>query len=107
VQIFLIAFQHPIEIAIAVGVVGIMVYVFARSAQTAENRPPSFATVLAGVNGKILMGGVFVLWAIAFAVLLQLVPQEGASSPYGALGLIAMFTGFFAMMGVLWAVIRD
>lgn len=106
-QIFLIAFQHPIEIAIATGVVGIMVYVFARSAQTAENRPPGFTRVVAGINGKILMGGLFVLWALAFAVLLQLVPQEGANSPYGALGLVAMFTGFFAMMGVLWAVIRD
>lgn len=106
-QIFLIAFQHPIEIAIATGVVGLMVYVFARSAQTAENRPPAFTRIVAGVNGKILMTGLFIAWAVVFAVLLQLVPHEGASSPYGALGLIAMFTGFFAMMGVLWAVIRD
>ena len=38
---------------------------------------------------------------------LQLVPHEGAGSPYGALGLIALFIGFFIMMGFLWAVIGD
>jgi hypothetical protein len=34
-------------------------------------------------------------------------PSGGASSPYGSLALIAMFSGFFVMMGLLWAVIRD
>ncbi len=106
-QIFLIAFQHPIEIAIAVGVVGIMVYVFARSAQTAEGRPPAFSSVLTGVNGKLLAALIFIGWAVVFAVLLQIVPQEGANSPYGVLGLVALFTGFFAMMGAVWAVVRD
>jgi hypothetical protein len=37
----------------------------------------------------------------------QLVPHEGANSPYGGLGLIAMFTGLFIMMGFIWAVIGD
>ena len=106
-QIFLISFQHPIEIAIAVGVVGIMVYVFARSAQTAEGRPPSFTSILTGVNGKILSVLIFVAWAVTFVVLLQIVPQEGASSPYGVLGLVALFTGFFIMMGFLWSVIGE
>ena len=34
-------------------------------------------------------------------------PHVGASSPYGALALIGMFSGFFIMMGFLWAVIGD
>ena len=42
-----------------------------------------------------------------FGLALQLVPHQGASSPYGGLALIAMFTGFFIMMGFLWAVIGD
>ena len=52
-------------------------------------------------------GGVFVLWAVVFGVGLQLVPHEGASSPYGGLGLIALFTGFFISMGFLWSVIGE
>jgi hypothetical protein len=35
------------------------------------------------------------------------VPHTGASSPYGALGRIALFSGFFIMMGLLWAVIGE
>ena len=38
---------------------------------------------------------------------LQLVPHEGANSPYGGLALIAMFSGVFIMMGLLWAVIGE
>ena len=41
------------------------------------------------------------------AIGLQLVPHEGASSPYGGLGLIALFTGFFIIMGLTWSVIGD
>ena len=32
---------------------------------------------------------------------------QGANSPYGGLGLIALFSGFFIMMGFLWAVIGE
>ena len=46
-------------------------------------------------------------WAVVFGVGLQLVPHEGASSPYGGLGLIALFSGFFVMMGFLWSVIGE
>ena len=44
---------------------------------------------------------------VVFGVGLQLVPHIGANSPYGGLGLIAPFTGFFIMMGFLWAVIGE
>jgi len=40
-------------------------------------------------------------------IALQLVPHEGANSPYGGLGLIALFVGFFIMMGFLWSVIGE
>ena len=46
-------------------------------------------------------------WAIVFGIGLQLVPHEGANSPYGGLGLIMMFTGFFIMMGFIWSVIGE
>jgi hypothetical protein len=58
-------------------------------------------------NAKFLFTFLFIIWALFFGITLQLVPHVGASSPYGALGLIALFTGFFIMMGLLWAVIGE
>ena len=46
-------------------------------------------------------------WAVVFGIGLQLVPHTGANSPYGGIGLIALFSGFFIMMGFLWAVIGE
>jgi hypothetical protein len=48
-----------------------------------------------------------VLWLLLFGILLFLVPQIGAGTPYGALGLIALFTGSFLLFGFLWAVIGE
>jgi len=47
------------------------------------------------------------VWAVVFGIGLQLVPHTGANSPYGGIGLIALFSGFFIMMGFLWAVIGE
>jgi hypothetical protein len=44
---------------------------------------------------------------VTFGGTMLLVPHEGASSPYGGLALIFMFSGFFVMMGLLWAAIGD
>ena len=83
-------------------------YIFARSAMVAEGgrqrlgapddraRTPSCCSRL-----------LFVVWAVVFGIGLQLVPHEGANSPYGGIGLIAMFSGFFIMMGLIWSVIGD
>jgi hypothetical protein len=49
----------------------------------------------------------FVAWAVVFGVGLQLVPHEGANSPYGGIGLIGMFLGFFVMMGFIWSVVGE
>ncbi len=55
---------------------------------------------MTGPNAKILFTILFILWALVFGIGLQLVPHEGASSPYGGLGLIALFSGFFIIMGL-------
>jgi hypothetical protein len=49
----------------------------------------------------------FIGWAVVFGVALQLVPHTGANSPYGGLGLIALFSGFFISMGFIWSVIGE
>ena len=56
---------------------------------------------------KFLFAFLFIAWAVVFGIGLQLVPHEGANSPYGGLGLIALFVGFFIMMGFLWSVIGE
>ena len=58
-------------------------------------------------NAKFLFTLLFIAWAVVFGIGLQLVPHVGASTPYGGLGLIALFSGFFIMMGLLWAVIGE
>jgi hypothetical protein len=84
----------------------VFVLIFAKSAMTAEGRS-SWTKRITGPNGKWFFGLLFIGWAVVFGVGLQLVPHEGASSPYGGLGLIAMFTGFFIAMGFIWSVIGE
>lgn len=84
----------------------VFVVILAKSAMSADGGA-SWTKRITGPNGKWFFGLLFVLWAVVFGVGLQLVPHEGASSPYGGLGLIAMFTGFFIAMGFIWSVIGD
>lgn len=109
--IFTIWFQNfPNNFVILVAAVTIaaaFVFVFARSAMVAEGGRQGWARRITGPNAKLLFAALFVLWAIVFGVGLQLVPHEGASSPYGGLGLIALFSGFFIMMGLIWSVIGE
>lgn len=109
--IFTIWFQNfPNNLVIllaASAIAGSFVLVFARSAMVAEGGRRGWVRRITGPNAKILFTILFVLWAIVFGVGLQLVPHEGASSPYGGLGLIALFSGFFIMMGLLWSVIGE
>jgi hypothetical protein len=106
VQLFTIIFQRPIEFGISAGITILMVGIFLRAAMSAEGRT-SWVRRITGPNGKILFGMLFVVWALVFGIGLQLVPHIGANSPYGGIGLIAMFSGFFIMMGFLWAVIGE
>ena len=105
-QLFTVFFQRPVEFGISTLVVAGMILILLRSAMTAEGRA-AWVRRITGPNGKWLFGLLFLAWAVVFGVGLQLVPHEGANSPYGGLGLIMMFSGFFIMMGFLWSVIGE
>jgi hypothetical protein len=111
VTIFTIWFQNfPnnfVILLIAVAIAAGFVFVFAKAAMVAEGGRQGWVRHITGPNAKLLFAGLFVLWAIVFGIGLQLVPHEGASSPYGGLGLIALFSGFFIMMGLIWSVIGE
>jgi hypothetical protein len=106
VQLFTIAFQRPIEFGVAATITTVMILIVLRSAMTAEGRS-GWVRRITSPNAKYLFGLLFVVWSVVFGIGLQLVPHEGANSPYGGLGLIALFSGFFIMMGFLWAVIGE
>jgi hypothetical protein len=106
VQLFTIAFQRPIEFGIATAITVLMVMAFLKAAMSAEGGQ-GWTRRITSPNAKWLFGLLFVGWAFVFGIGLQFVPHEGANSPYGGLGLIALFTGFFIMMGFLWAVIGE
>ena len=91
----------------ATAMAGGFVYTFARSAMVAEGGRQAWARKVSGPNSKILFAILFVAWAIVFGITLSIVPHEGANSPYGGIGLIAMFSGFFITMGLIWSVIGD
>lgn len=99
--------ESLVSFIVAIGVCALMVALFLRSAAAAEGRPSLMRRWFRAPNTKTLFAILFVGWALVFGIGLQLVPHEGASSPYGGLALIAMFTGFFIMMGFLWAVIGE
>ena len=91
---------------LSAGVAITFIVIFAKAAFSAEGRS-RWTKRITGPNGKWFFGLLFVLWAVVFGVGLQLVSHEGANSPYGGLGLIGMFVGFFVMMGFLWSVIGE
>jgi hypothetical protein len=106
VQLFLIAFQQPIPFGISIGVTILMIYIIQKSAMTAEGGA-GWVRRITNPNAKFLFAFLFIAWAVVFGIGLQLVPHTGANSPYGGIGLIALFSGFFIMMGFLWAVIGE
>ena len=91
---------------ISVGVAVLFVLIFVKAAIAADGRS-RWVKRITGPNGKWFFGLLFVGWAVVFGVGLQLVPHAGANSPYGGLGLIALFSGFFISMGFLWSVIGE
>jgi len=105
-QLFLVAFQQPIPFGISVAVVTTMILIMLRAALSSEGGA-RWVRRITGPNAKFLFTFLFIGWAIAFGIVLQLVPHVGASTPYGGLGLIALFSGFFIMMGLLWSVIGE
>lgn len=105
-QLFLIAFQQPIPVGISIGVTVLMIYIIQKSAMSAEGGA-GWVRKITNPNAKFLFAFLFIAWAVVFGIGLQLVPHTGANSPYGGIGLIALFSGFFIMMGFLWAVIGE
>ena len=105
-QLFLVAFQQPIPFGISALLVIAMIYIILRSAMTAEGGS-TWVRRITNPNAKFLFAFLFIVWAVVFGIGLQLVPHAGANSPYGGIGLIALFSGFFIMMGFLWAVIGE
>ncbi len=105
-QLFLIAFQQPIPFGISAVIVITMIAIILKSAMTVEGGS-RWVRRITNPNGKFLFTFLFIVWGVVFGIGLQLVPHSGANSPYGGIGLIALFSGFFIMMGFLWSVIGE
>ena len=105
-QLFLVAFQQPIPFGISTVVVTLMIVIMLKAALSTEGGA-TWVRKVTNPNAKFLFTFLFITWAVVFGIGMQLVPHSGASTPYGALGLIMMFSGFFIMMGLLWAVIGE
>ena len=105
-QLFTIFFSRPVEFGIATAITVVMLVIIARAALSAEG-PSGLGRFMAKPTSKVLFGLLFFGWALVFGIGLQLVPHEGANSPYGGIGLIMMFTGVFIMFGFIWAVIGE
>ena len=106
-QLFLVAFQQPIPFGISAVIVIMMIAIMLRSAMSAEGgsqlgHAGSRTRTRSSCSRSCSSAG-----RVVFGIGLQLVPHEGANSPYGGIGLIALFSGFFIMMGLLWAVIGE
>ena len=106
-DLFLLPINHPIPFWVSAGVAGVMIFAWLRSASSAEGRKPGWVRAITNPNARFLFAFLFIGWAVVFGIGLQLVPHQGASSPYGGFALIALFSGFFIMMGFLWAVIGE
>ncbi|HET9522202.1 MAG TPA: hypothetical protein VFO73_14230 [Candidatus Limnocylindrales bacterium] len=105
-QLFTIFFSRPVEFGIATAITVAMLFIVFKAALSAQG-PSGLGRMMARPTTKWLFGLLFVGWAVVFGIGLQLVPHEGANSPYGGIGLIAMFTGVFIMFGFLWSVIGE
>jgi hypothetical protein len=99
--------DFPVILIAAMILSGGFVFVFARSAMVAEGGRHGWTRRITQPNGKMIFAILAIVWALVFGVGLQLIPHEGASSPYGGLGLIALFSGFFIMMGFIWSVVGE
>ena len=106
-QLFTIVLEQPIPFGISFLLAATIVLIVLKAAMSTEERRPRWVRTLTSSNVRILMTLLFIGWAVVFGLGLQLVPHEGANSPYGGIGLIALFSGFFIMMGFLWAVIGE
>ncbi len=100
-------FPNNLPILLGSVAISVLLVVVIQKAATAADGRSRWTRRITGPNGKWFFGILWLVWALVFGVGLQLVSHEVANSPYGGLGLIALFTGFFLMMGFLWSVIGE
>ena len=107
-DLFTLPFAHPLEFFIALAIGGSFVFIFQKSAMSAEQRETAWVRrFVTGPNSKMLWGGAWLVWAVGFGLLLGTFTDKTAASPYGSVGLVALFSGFFLMMGFIWATIGE
>ncbi len=107
-QLFITAIQHPIQFGLAGILAGGFVVIFLRAALSPERKSGSIGWVRAitGPSTRYLFAFLAIVWVVGFGLLIPQF-QNTAASPYGAVALIALFSGFFIMMGLLWSVIGE
>jgi len=107
VQLFVTAIQYPVQFGLAILVAGVFVTIFLRAAMSPERKTGSVGWIRAitGPNAKVFFGILFLGWVVASGLLIPSFrtrrTRPTARSRY------SMFTGFFIMMGMLWAVIGE
>jgi hypothetical protein len=96
--------SHPVATIGSILIGGIMVWLIAKVALTAERRHTGWTRSITGPNGKWLFLLLIVLWIAAMTFLASM--GLGALQ-VGALALVMLFVGFFLFMGFIWAVIGE
>jgi hypothetical protein len=107
VDLFVLPFQHPIEFWLSVAMATIIIGIAFAAAKSPERRGIRWVRSVTSANAKVLFTVLFIVWAVFFGTLLQIVPHTGANSPYGGIALIALFSGFFISMGLIWSVVGE
>ena len=105
--LFTLPFQHPVEFWLAVAMVTVILGIVFAAAKSPERRGIRWVQAITSPNTKVLFALLFIAWAVGFGLLLQAVPHTGANSPYGGIALIALFSGFFITMGLIWSVVGE
>ena len=104
-QLFLVAFQQPIPFGISIAVVTLMIVIILKAALSSEGGA-RWVRRVTNPNAKFLFTLLFIAWA-------RLRDRPAARAACRGehavrrLGLIALFSGFFIMMGLLWSVIGE
>lgn len=106
-QLFTLPFEHPVEFWSATALAAIILGIAFAAAKSPERRGIRWVRAITSPNTKVLFAVLFIGWAVGFGLLLMAVPHTGANSPYGGIALIAMFTGFFITMGLIWSVVGE
>lgn len=109
-QLLLAPFANPVTLAAWILSIGAGIVICAlvlRSAYSTQERSSRWSRLFGRITARYLFGFLFIGWVITFGLVLQLVPHEGAGTPYGTLGFVGLISGSFLMFGFLWSVIGE